>query len=131
MRVFSLEMSRSLVVEANPRVVSENATREEVDIDHVAINIPIGHEEAANTIKAFTGNTILLSTKRGRHWHREAWNFLVLCWNPIIILTMLTEKSNKKNYQTLPNFLLITYQNWERILKKRYLIKASTIVKLF
>jgi hypothetical protein len=84
-------MSRSLVAEENPRVVSENATREEVDIDHVAINIPIGHEEAANTIKAFTGNTILLSTKRGRHWHREGWNFLVLCWNPVIILTMLTD----------------------------------------
>ena len=83
-------MSRSLVTEANPRVVTDNANMQEIDIDHVAINVPILHEDAANTINTFTGNTVMLSTKKGRHWHREAWNFIVLCWNPVIILTMLT-----------------------------------------
>jgi hypothetical protein len=42
----------------------------------------------------------MLSTKKGRHWHREAWNFIVLCWNPVIILAMLTNdiKDRMCNY---------------------------------
>jgi hypothetical protein len=59
-------MSRSLVTEANPRVVTDNANMQEIDIDHVAINVPILHEDAANTINTFTGNTVMLSTKKGR-----------------------------------------------------------------
>ena len=84
------EMSRSLVAEANPQVVAENANIEEIDIDHVAFNVAIHHEEAANAINTFTGNTVQLSTEKGRNWHREAWNFLVICWNPVIILTLFS-----------------------------------------
>ena len=79
------EMSRSLVAEANPQVVAENANIEEIDIDHVAFNVAIHHEETANAI-----DTVQLSTEKGRNWHHEAWNFLVICWNPVIILMLFS-----------------------------------------
>jgi hypothetical protein len=61
-------------------VVAENATIEDIDIDHVAFNIPIHHEKRQ------------LSTEKERNWHCEAWNFLVICWNPVIILTMFSNE---------------------------------------
>ena len=47
-------MSRSLITEDNPQVVAENATVEDIDIDHIAMNIPINHDETENVITSFT-----------------------------------------------------------------------------
>jgi hypothetical protein len=90
MLFFIQNMSRSLVVDNNPQVVTENASIEDIDINHVVFNVALNHEEAANTINTFTGNIVQLSTDKGRSWRREAWNFLVICWNPAIILTLFS-----------------------------------------
>ena len=40
--------------------------------------------------QSLLGNSVMLATKKGRSWHPENWNFMILVWNPIIILTMLS-----------------------------------------
>jgi hypothetical protein len=76
-------MSPSLITEANPQVIADDATIEEVDIDHVAVNTPLNHEATDNVVKSFPGNTVQLATEKGRNWHCEGWNFLIICWNPV------------------------------------------------
>ena len=34
----------------------------------------------------------MLSTSRGRNWHQEAWDFMVLTHNPIITLTINSQQ---------------------------------------
>jgi hypothetical protein len=43
-----------------------------------------------NVLKSFTGNTVELATEKGRNWHCEAWNFLIIRWSPVIILMMFS-----------------------------------------
>ena len=57
-------MSRSLITEDNPQVVAENATVEEIDIDHIAMNIPINHNETENVITSY-------HWQQGSTHHRE------------------------------------------------------------
>ena len=52
-----------------------------------AINLPVNDEETEDVLKSLVGNAVQLATDKGRLWHREHWNFLILAWNPIIILT--------------------------------------------
>ena len=44
MLFFIQNMSRSLVVDNNPQVVTENASIEDIDIDHVAFNVALNHK---------------------------------------------------------------------------------------
>ena len=46
----------------------------------------------AATLIQFAGNTVMLSTSRGRNWHQEAWDFMVLAHNPIITLTINSQQ---------------------------------------
>ena len=57
-------MSHSLISEDNPQVVAQDATVEEIDIDHVAINLPVNHDKMENVLKSFTGNTVELAQRR-------------------------------------------------------------------
>jgi hypothetical protein len=93
-------MSRFLVAEDNPRVLADHPTIEEIDIDHMAINLPVNDEETEDVLKSLVGNAVQLATGKGRLWHREHWNFLILAWNPIIILTTFSNvtKDHLCNY---------------------------------
>ena len=56
----------------------------------MAINIPVNNGSTKSDLKLLVGNTVTLATEKGRLWHRQQWNFLILCWNPFIILTMFS-----------------------------------------
>ena len=36
------------------------------------------------------------SKERDENWHREAWNFLIICWNSVIILTMFSNPLKRR-----------------------------------
>jgi ABC-type uncharacterized transport system substrate-binding protein len=57
-------MSRSLITEANPQVIAQDATVEEVDIDHIAVNIPVNHDAMENVVKSFTATLCNLPPKK-------------------------------------------------------------------
>ena len=56
----------------------------------MAINIPVNNGSTKSDLKLLVGNTVTLATEKGRLWHRQQRNFLILCWNPFIILTMFS-----------------------------------------
>jgi hypothetical protein len=78
-----------IINDDDPAVVRNIVHEEELDIDHVAINIPVGHDQTQELLTSLVGNTITLSTNKGRTWHREQWNFMALAWHPFIVLTMM------------------------------------------
>jgi hypothetical protein len=43
-----------------------------------------------DVLTSLVRNAVTLSTNKGRLWHRETWNPMVLTSNPFIILTMLS-----------------------------------------
>ena len=67
-------------------------TREMLDIDMFAVNLPTNDPRTLSTLIQFAGNTVMLSTSRGRNWHQEAWDFMVLTHNPIITLTINSQQ---------------------------------------
>ncbi|CAB3985186.1 death-inducer obliterator 1 [Paramuricea clavata] len=77
-----LEMADFVFQEENPRFLQRNVEEEDVDIDHLAINLPVDDERTEEVLKSFVGNAVNLGTRKGRTWHRETWNFLILAWNP-------------------------------------------------
>ncbi|CAB4007593.1 Hypothetical predicted protein [Paramuricea clavata] len=85
----ALNMADFVFQEENPRFLQRNVEEEDVDIDHLAINLPVDDERTEEVLKSFIGNAVNLGTRKGQTWHRETWNFLILAWNPCIILTML------------------------------------------
>ena len=68
------------------------ATREQLDIDMFAINLPTNDPRTLAKLIEISGNTIMLSTSRGRHWHQEAWDYMMLAHNPVIILTVNSQQ---------------------------------------
>jgi hypothetical protein len=44
-------MSRFLVNNPNPRVIEQHAGLEEIDVDHMAFNIPVDHEGTLDVLK--------------------------------------------------------------------------------
>ena len=89
-------MSRFLVnnPNPNPRVIEQHAGLEEIDVYHMAFNIPVDHEGTLDVLKSFVGSLLQLSTNKGRLWRQENWQFLILSWNPII--TLVTFSNNTK-----------------------------------
>jgi hypothetical protein len=67
-------------------------TREMLDIDMFAVNLPTNDPRTLATLIQFVGNTVMLSTARGRNWHQEAWDFMVLTYNPVITLTVNSQQ---------------------------------------
>jgi hypothetical protein len=63
---------------------------EDIDIDHIAINVLVAHERTGELLQSLLGNSVTLATKKGRSWHPENWNLMILVWNPFIILTVLS-----------------------------------------
>ena len=63
---------------------------EDIDIYHIAINVLVAHERTGKLLQSLLGNSVTLTTKKGRSWHPENLNLMILVWNPFIILTVLS-----------------------------------------
>jgi hypothetical protein len=90
-----IKMSRFLVNNPNPRVIEQHADLEEIDVDHMAFNIPVDHEGTLDVLKSFVGSSLQLSTNKGRLWRQENWQFLILSWNPIITLVAFSNDTKQ------------------------------------
>jgi hypothetical protein len=62
---------------------------EDLDIDHMAVNIPVNNESAENVLKSFMGNAVQLETDKGRLWH---------ILNKIFLYGIVLEKHNYLKY---------------------------------
>jgi hypothetical protein len=59
---------------------------QDLDIDHIGGNVPVAHERTGEFLQSLLGNSVMLATKKGRSWHPENWNLMILVWNPFIIV---------------------------------------------
>ena len=86
-------MSNNLTApDPSPAGIYLPVTREMFDIDMFAVNLPTNDPRTLSTLIQFAGNTVMLSTSRGRNWHKEAWDYMVLTHNPILILTINSQQ---------------------------------------
>jgi hypothetical protein len=80
-------MADILVNEDDPAVFSNQVTQDELDIDHIVISLPVNRDGTEALMNSLVGNAVTLATIKGRTWHQEQWNYMVLAWHPFIILT--------------------------------------------
>jgi hypothetical protein len=59
-------MSRFLVNNPNPRVMEQCAALDEIDVNHMAFNVPVDHEETLHVLQSFVGSSLQLSKHKGR-----------------------------------------------------------------
>ena len=86
-------MSNNLTApDPSPAGIYLPVTREMLDIDMFVVNLPTNDPRTLSTLIQFAGNTVMLSTSRGRNWHQEAWDYMVLTHNPILILTINSQQ---------------------------------------
>jgi hypothetical protein len=64
---------------------------DDIDTDHFAINLPVGDDRTEEVLKSgsWLGTPSAYQQTRAVHGTTESWHFMVLSWNPCIILTIL------------------------------------------
>jgi hypothetical protein len=89
-------MSRFLVNNPNPRVMEQCAALDEIDVNHMAFNVPVDHEETLHVLQSFVGSSLQLSKHKGRLWRQENWRYLILTWNPITTLASFSNDTKRR-----------------------------------